>query len=62
MDKLTRQRKKAGKLGGSATTRAKRKASAANGSLGGRPDYDPNTAAFAIVGEAERLTQRPQGR
>jgi hypothetical protein len=60
MDKLTRQRKKAGKLGGSATTRAKRKASAANGALGGRIDYDPNTAAFAIVGEAERLTRQPQ--
>lgn len=62
MDKLTRQRKKAGKLGGSATSRAKRKASAANGALGGRTDYDANSAAYAIVGEAAKLTQQPARR
>lgn len=59
MDKLTRQRKKAGAIGGSATSRAKRRAVRANGKAGGRPaKLDPNEGAFAIVAEAERLTRR----
>lgn len=65
MDKRTlkRQRKKAGAIGGSATTRAKRLASQANGETGGRiAKLDPNEGAFAIVAAAERLTQQARPR
>lgn len=63
MDKLTRQRTKAGKLGGSVTSRAKTRAAKANATLGGRPaKLDPNVAAHAIVAAAERLTQQPARR
>jgi len=47
-------------LRGSKTSKRKEKTSARNGKLGGRPaKADPNTAAHAIVAEAEKLTLRP---